>query len=119
MYRYVWPALMHAALILQRRKPLGDLGDLGDTLAPEPPLLEAIDHPTLHPTLHLHPARDAPQITPQVAPKLSRAYPPQSVSAVLIATFTTRHHMGPALLLTWGVLTGVLGVAITIQHQFF
>ena len=40
-----------------------------------------------------------------------------TVRAVVRAMLTSRAHVGPAVLLVWGVVTGVLGVAVTIDKQ--
>jgi hypothetical protein len=45
------------------------------------------------------------------------AFRPQPLGDVLRAMLTTRSHAGPALLLVWGVVTGVLGVGVTILKQ--
>ena len=36
---------------------------------------------------------------------------------VVRAMFVTRAHVAPTVLLVWGVVTGVLGVAVTIEKQ--
>ena len=88
---YVWPAVMHSALVEQRT----DHGLLSaEGLLPDSLSAVQTDFP-------------------------ARASKPPTPRKVLMAMMTTRRHLGPLLLLVWGVVTGTLGVAETVRKQFF
>ena len=81
---YVWPALMHVALVMQMPAAAEEDGGMPAGL------LDDLAGPALR---------------------------PQPMGAVLRAMFTTRRHLGPCLLFVWGVVTGALGVGVTIRKQ--
>jgi len=107
---YIWPAMMHTALTLQPgQRAGGGANKRQNGIVTSPFLL---------------PANGAErELTEQACGcdragvPLEEASPPPAWGTVVRAMLTTGNHVGPALLLVWGVATGVLGVAVTIGRQ--
>ena len=90
---YILPAMMYTALIMQRAQSSGPLCDA------EPALMSADGH------------------NPPDASIIARKRTPVRARDAVVCMLTTGGHLGPALLFVWGVVTGVLGVAVTIDKQ--
>ena len=132
---YILPALMHAALVRQRRAALMSSlgygssytghGDEADTaLAAEaPPTTAAGTHQShairtsgcaaagadvLGSSLHelLHPP----------VPASGKAHP-SLLTPVVRKMLTSRRHLGATTLLVWGLVTGALSVGVTVEKQ--
>ena len=117
---YVWPALMHAALTMQL--PGGAAGGGGGGGSGEKPLLadDALMLGQPHDVMNGH-VDDAQFLAAAgaagAAALNSQELKPQRLGTVLCAMLTTTNHLGPTLLLVWGVVTGCLGVGVTIHKQ--
>ena len=134
---YIWPALMHSALMLQGERAPGLLADQSEVFLdnrhepsnnfpttssgglaaaiPPPPLVRSLQANDVTPTQ----GRDVQGgVVAEVLADGSAHAKPVMIGAVLYAMLTKPSHAGSALLLVWVVVTGCLGVGVTVVRQF-
>jgi len=120
---YIYPSLMHTSLSMQAlQESSGSDKLLEQDRALHPagaasfPIVRDGTTITLS-TSESHPSESSPALI-SASPRVSvRKSMTNSLPQVLWALFCNRQHFRSALLLLWGIVTSVLGVAITIRKQ--
>jgi hypothetical protein len=111
---YILPPLMYVALCCQQQQQHASRCASMDGPAPAH-ATPSLDNPGAVPLLGDQGADLQPRGAQHETPPPAVA--PSRPGAVVVSMLTSHTHMGPALLFLWGVVSGVLGLAITIDKQ--